>query len=267
LGADIITSSLGYLEFNEPPNYTWQSMDGNTARITKAADLAVRKGMIVISSIGNDGLNQFPNTINAPADGDSVISVGAVFLNKQRAPFSSYGPTVDGRIKPDLMALGINNTTARFGEGGAGYLNSYSGTSLACPMVAGVCAMILSANSNLSPMQVRDLLRETADSSIRPNNFRGWGIVNAFSAIQRSINAFIPSDFELQQNLKKDAEISLIVYDLTGKEITRILDNVFYSAGTKEIPFDFSRFSSGVYLYSLLANGNFVDSKKMVFIK
>jgi hypothetical protein len=286
LGADIITSSLGYLSFNPPhQSYTWQSMNGSTALISRAADIAVSKGIVVVTSAGNDGFNSSHNTLNAPADAFNVVTVGAVTLGKQRAAFSSIGPTVDGRIKPDVMALGVNNYTARFGAGGVGYLNSNVGTSLACPMVAGVCAMLLSANPELTPLQVKDILRNTASNSTFPNSQMGYGIVDAWSAVQL---AFVtgtngPADYILSQNypnpfnpsttfrfsLTKAAKVSLLVYDLRGRLIETIVRDQVYTAGVKEITMNFSslHMSSGTYLYSLIVNDETIDTKKMMLVK
>ncbi|MDZ4712535.1 MAG: S8 family serine peptidase [bacterium] len=283
LGADIITASLGYLNF-DPPNksYTWESMDGRTARVTIAAGIAISKGIIVVASSGNEGDQNFPNTLNAPADGDSVITVGAVLLTRKKAGFSSYGPTSDGRIKPDVMALGVSNYTARPGLGGVGYIYA-NGTSMSTPMVAGVCAMILSANPNLSPVQVRNILRSTADSSFAPNSKRGWGIVNAFDAVQTGLNtvAEVPVDYILYQNypnpfnpsttfkfsLSKNSNVSMFLYDMTGRQVDVVLDNVFYGAGSREIKFFGDGLSSGIYFYSLIADGQKIASRKMVLIK
>lgn len=286
LGADIITSSLGYLNFDPPySSYTWESMNGTTALITRAADMAVSKGIVVVTSAGNSGFNSTRNTLNAPADAFNAITVGAITTSRNRASFSSVGPTIDGRIKPEIMALGVNNYTARFGEGGAGYLNSSSGTSLACPMVSGVCAMILSADKNLSPIQVKSILMNTASNSTSPNNLVGYGVVDAWSAIQL---AFVtgsnnPSDFVLSQNfpnpfnpsttfrfaLRKAAEVSLILTDLRGRKIATIVDNRVYTAGVRDIRINFASYglSSGVYFYSLIVNGEMVDTKKMALLK
>ena len=112
--------------------------------------------------------------------GDSVIAIGAVTSSGTRASFSSVGPSADGRIKPDLMAMGSNVYHAdSFG-------NSYwsgGGTSYSCPLVAGVCALLLDANPNLTPMEVLDILRLTATLSTTPNNEYGWGIIDALDAI------------------------------------------------------------------------------------
>ncbi|MDQ3020417.1 MAG: S8 family serine peptidase [Bacteroidota bacterium] len=285
LGADIITSSLGYVNFDPPyESYTWQSMNGNTTRITQAANIAVNKGIVVVISSGNSGNNPVHNTLNAPADGYNVITVGAVTSARQRAGYSSVGPTTDGRIKPDVMAMGSNNYTAKSGPGSTGYINIATGTSLACPMIAGVCALILSANPGLTPIQVGDILRSTADRSSSPDNLNGWGIVNSLAAVQLAIgsnpNANLPSDYILSQNypnpfnpsttfrftLNKNANISLIIYDESGRMMDMVIDNKSYSTGSQELVYNNGNLSSGVYFYSLIANGVLVDSKKMVLI-
>ena len=181
IGVDVTSTSLGYLGYDSPfVDYTWEDMDGKTARITIAADLAVSKGIVVVNSAGNEGYNSTHNTLNAPADGDSVFTIGAVTSVGTRSSFSSVGPTVDGRIKPDLMAMGSNVYHA------TSFANDYiagSGTSFSCPLVAGVCALILDVNPNLTPMEVLQFLRTTASQSNNPDNLYGWGIVNTLEAI------------------------------------------------------------------------------------
>lgn len=182
LGADVITSSLGYLTFDAGyTSYTWQDMNGNTLLITKAADLAVYKGIIVSNSAGNDGNNTSHNTLGGPADGDSVITIGALTTSGIRASYSSVGPTTDppGRIKPDLMAQGTSNQVATSN----GYSTFGSGTSWACPMAAGVMACVLSANKNLTPIQVRGILRKFASNNSSPNNLIGWGTIDAEKSV------------------------------------------------------------------------------------
>src|SRR5690606_30118203 len=116
-----------------------------------------------------------------PADGDSVIAVGAVRPDSTRASFSSFGPTADGRIKPDVSAPGSMVYVATPGE-----YRSSAGTSFASPLVAGVVAQMLQVNPGLAPMDVREILRETASLADSPNNSLGWGIINANAAINRA---------------------------------------------------------------------------------
>jgi subtilisin family serine protease len=182
IGVDVTSTSLGYLTFDPPyPSYSWTDMDGNTVPITIAADLAVKRGIVVVNSAGNDGYNATRNTLNAPADGDSVIAVGAVTSSGTRSYFSSVGNTVDGRIKPDVMAMGSGVRVASpYSDNG---YTSSSGTSFSCPLAAGVAALILSENPSLTPMQVRDAMRNTANNASSPNREYGWGILNALNAV------------------------------------------------------------------------------------
>lgn len=186
LGADIITSSLGYIGMDggSSHSYDWTWMNGDSCVITIGADLAVNKGIVVCNSAGNEGFNSTHNTLGAPSDGDSVICVGSVNSpSKSRSSFSSVGLSVDGRIKPDVCAMGANNYVAGTGAGNTGY-TSGSGTSFSCPMTAGAVAVILSANPSLTPMQVLQILRQTADSSATPNRLRGWGLINTWEAVK-----------------------------------------------------------------------------------
>lgn len=187
IGVDVTSTSLGYLTYSAPyTTWTWADLDGNTTLITRASDRAVSLGIVVVNSAGNagggDGIH---NTLGAPADGDSVIAVGAVSSSGARTSFSSVGPTTDvpPRIKPDVMAMGTgvkyavsNNTTL--------YSSAASGTSFSCPLVAGVAALLRCANPTLTPMQIRDALRLTASNAATPNNLVGWGVIDADSAMK-----------------------------------------------------------------------------------
>jgi len=182
IGVDITSTSLSYLDYDPPyPSYTWMDMDGNTTIITNGADYAVSIGIIVVNSAGNYGYNATHNTLGAPADGDSVITAGAVDNSGNRSSFSSVGPTVDGRFKPDIMALGSDDVVAS-PYNDHNYTTA-SGTSFSCPLSAGVAALILCSNPTLTPMEVRDAMRYTASQSSNPDNLYGWGILNALNAI------------------------------------------------------------------------------------
>jgi subtilisin family serine protease len=156
-------------------------MDGNTTLITRAGDMAVARGIVVVNSAGNAGAaDSTHNTLLAPADGDSVITVGAVDSLGVRVTFSSIGPTADGRTKPDVMARG-RRTYAAFPDSTTAY-NIASGTSLSCPLVAGVAALLVAAHPAATPMQIRDAMRNTASQAGSPDNFMGWGIIDALAA-------------------------------------------------------------------------------------
>lgn len=175
MGADLVNSSLGYNDW-----YTYQNMDGKTAVTTIAAEKAIQKGVVVVNSMGNEGNNSWYHMI-APADGFNVISAGAVYSTGDLIGFSSRGPTYDGRIKPDVVAMGSDVYSVQ-----PGTINSYrgtSGTSLSSPLVAAVATLVLQAHPYLTPFQVREALRETADRAKNPGNEYGWGLVNAYEAI------------------------------------------------------------------------------------
>ncbi|MBE2280640.1 MAG: S8 family serine peptidase, partial [Ignavibacteriaceae bacterium] len=182
IGVDVTSTSLGYITFDPPyTSYTWQDMNGNTCRITIGADIAASKGIVVVNSAGNEGFNATRNTLGAPSDGDSVLAIGAVTSTGTRSSFSSVGNTVDGRIKPDVMAMGSSVRVASTSNNTQ--YTTASGTSFSCPLAAGVAALILSFNPNLTPMQVINTMRNTASQAANPNREFGWGILNAQQAI------------------------------------------------------------------------------------
>jgi hypothetical protein len=187
-GADVVSSSLGYNIFDDGNGYTWANGDfnGRTSVTAKAAARAARLGVVVCDAMGNerngDGVT---GTMLTPADADSIVSVGAVTYGGVLAGFSSTGPTNDGRTKPDVAAPGVLVLCALVPDS-YGY---QQGTSLATPLAAGSAALVLSARPELTPLQVRDALRNSArplTDSVRfpssPNNFTGWGLVDAFKA-------------------------------------------------------------------------------------
>jgi subtilisin family serine protease len=185
LGADLLTSSLGYSTFDNPgDNYTIGDLDGHTTIVSRAAQIAASKGILVVNSAGNEGNNPSWRKITAPADvhGDSLIAAGAVSLAGTRAGFSSAGPTADGRIKPDLMALGVSvpiiSTTLPTGY------TSGDGTSFAAPIVAGLAASLLEARPSWTPSQVIRAMRETADQWLQPDTLYGYGVPNGDAALR-----------------------------------------------------------------------------------
>jgi hypothetical protein len=177
LGADVVSSSLGYNRWDDSTGYTYQDMNGNTTKCTIAADLAVSKGIVVVNAAGNERDDPW-HYIIAPADGDSVIAVGAVDIQGHLADFSSAGPTYDGRIKPDVVACGVNT----FCASPYGRYTTAGGTSLSTPLVAGVCALLLEIHPDWTPYDVINALHGTASQACRPDTLKGWGVANAYSA-------------------------------------------------------------------------------------
>lgn len=181
LGADVISSSLGYLDYDRPyTSYTWMDMDGATAISTRAATLAAERGVVVVNSAGNSGF-ALRNTLGAPADGIFVLTAGAVDAAGVRASFSSVGPTADLRIKPDVVAQGVAVKVAR-----STATNAYglaNGTSFSCPLSAGVVALLLQAHPEYTVEDVLAVVRATASRSATPDNLTGWGTLNALAAV------------------------------------------------------------------------------------
>ncbi|MDR3668604.1 MAG: S8 family serine peptidase [Ignavibacteriaceae bacterium] len=276
IGVEVTSTSLGYLTFDDTVavqfDYTWQNMDGRTTIITKGAVLAARKGICVVNAAGNEGDDPTHNTLDAPADADSIITAGAVDIAGIRADFSSVGNTVDGRIKPDVMALGqgdyvaVQDNTTSYGYG--------NGTSFSCPLTAGVCAQLLSFDHKLTPIQIREALRNTASQSTNPDRHMGWGIINALSALNyihaqgvnndRPIN---PDNFILYQNYPNPFNpttqikyfvpygsiVSIDIYNVLGMRIFTLF-NGFATAGDHELTLNATKFSSGIYFVKLSAN-------------
>ncbi len=181
-GVDITSSSLGYSIFDPSTfSYTYSDMDGKTTIVTRAAELAYRRGVVTVTSAGNEAQLPWYHII-APSDGFNTLGIGAVNNSNEVALFSSRGPSFDGRIKPDLVTQGVSVYVAIAGNySGYGYRN---GTSVAAPIASGIAALLLSAHPHLLNSQVRNILFETADNSNTPDYERGYGLLSALDAVQ-----------------------------------------------------------------------------------
>ena len=186
LGADIITSSLGYFTFDTAAtSYTYADMDGHTTDITRSTEIAASKGILVVNAVGNEGDKDWHFLI-APSDvnGDSLIAVGAVDEFGRVGAFSSFGPTADlpSRIKPDLSARGVDAQVVAPEIGPQGY-EALDGTSFSTPLVAGLAACLMQARPSWRPVDVIRALRETASQAARPDNRIGYGIPSGAHAL------------------------------------------------------------------------------------
>ncbi|MFH0991315.1 MAG: S8 family serine peptidase [bacterium] len=289
-GADIISTSLGYIDW-----YSYANLDGKTAVTTKAARILARKGILLVTAMGNEGNYRdlktgATGTMIAPADADSIVSVGAVSTSGFLASFSSTGPTYDSRIKPEIVAPGIALTAA---SGPTGYTTAFSGTSGATPLAAGVAALILSAHRNWTPMQVRAQMMNTAvrfndgtsKSASYPNNFFGWGMVDAKGAVGNLYTLKIPEHFELYNSFPnpfnssttlivgapEEGPIEIIIYNALGQRVKTLFKGVVQKDFTEFTWYDGmdesgNRVASGVYIAQLIAPRSIV-SQKLVYIK
>ncbi len=173
LGVEIVSTSLGYFDFQDGyPDYSYADMDGNTTVSAIAADLAARKGMLLIVAAGNEGNKPFHFLIT-PSDADSVLSVGAVDSLGNVAVFSSYGPSSDGQVKPGVASVGWNTAVANTSTGLPQFL---SGTSFACPNMAGLATCLWQAFPEANNMGIISALQQSAHKYTTPDDRVGHGI-------------------------------------------------------------------------------------------
>ena len=180
LGVNVFSVSLGYAYFD---NDKWSltkntDLDGKTTRVSRAATIAARKGMLVCVAAGNEGDDAW-RTITAPADADSILTVGAVTTWGEIGNFSSYGPSSDGRIKPEVCAVGVWTQLINPG----GNIVTSNGTSFATPLLAGLAASLWSALPDENAMQIRSRIIRSADRYLNPDMDQyGYGIPDAWKA-------------------------------------------------------------------------------------
>ena len=239
-GVDVVSSSLGYSTFDATDDsgrvqysYTYADMNGRTTVTSQAAVLAARRGVVVCSAMGNEGDPRTSNWhyLTTPADADSIISVGAANSLGVIAVFSSVGPSSDGRMKPDVVARGVgtyaSDTDPSLLQGGPGNLyGSFQGTSLSTPLVAGSAALILSAHPELTPIQVRDALRNTAGNAASPNDTLGWGMINAYKAMLYC-GMVLSTDPEI--TVTSDGNTVVGVFAVSNSPVKKNAVNLIYS--------------------------------------
>lgn len=257
VGADIIHASLGYTVFDDPAqNHTYNEMNGKTALTSRAASMAVRKGMIVIISAGNEG-NSSWKYISAPADADSILAVGAVTATGNLASFSSRGPSSDGRIKPDVVAMGVGtyvqNITGSFSAG--------SGTSFASPVITGLTACLWQAVPALTPIEIRKAILMSASQYYAPDTLKGYGIPDFSKALQiaRQMNQ-IKSDsgrislypnpahdnLNLVVGFEPSTDMSIEIFSISGALIWKAAYREYHMAPVI-LPLNIRHLNPGIY--------------------
>lgn len=278
VGVDVINSSLGYTTFNDPTqNHTYQDMNGDTAPVTIGADMAAKKGILVVNSLGNEGGSSW-YYLSAPSDGDSVMGIGAVDGSGIYASFSSHGPSYDGRVKPDVVAQGSGVVVADPFSGSYSYSG---GTSFSSPILAGMAACLWQANPSLNNMQIAQAIRQSASQYNNPDDQLGHGIpdfilanniLTVISGPEENdllVNIFpnpVSDDFTIEAGKHGgmgawDGEITLEITDITGRFIGIQKEN---RADSGKINVNLLRNAPGGLYFVRLSISNYQSTFKIV---
>ncbi len=284
LGAQVVNSSLGYNLWDDGTGYSYEDLDGATGMTTRAAQLAVERGIAVVAAVGNEGNNSW-GYLTTPADAAGVIAVGAVDLEGVLAGFSSHGPTADGRIKPDVVAPGEGVVTVAVR--GVDYVR-LNGTSFASPLVSGVCALLLQVQPAWSPGQLQEALRRSAEDlgEAGPDSLYGWGLVDAFRAsgmqgapppLSRAGQPFpqpaLQNEVNFPLHLAMADQVQLQIFDLAGALVDEVAPQR-WRAGDHLLPGEALRWqipeslklASGIYLYQVRGT-TFVHTGKIALVQ
>lgn len=236
LGVDVTSTSLGYFNFdNAIFNYTYLNMDGNTTMSAKGADLAAKKGMLLLLAAGNEG-NSAWHYIITPSDADSVMAVGAVSVAGNVGSFSSYGPSSDGQVKPSVAAVGVSAVIANPSTGQPTF---GSGTSFACPNMAGLATCLWQAFPEINNMGIINTMQQAATKATSPDNRVGYGIPDMKKAFVMLVKQLFTQQtaqvancsVTLQWNVKTDSVISVVVERKLPADINYTTVNTQNSTG------------------------------------
>ena len=247
-GANIITTSLSFNKFDNANYYFPYQMNGKTARITRTADSLVNLGVIYVCSAGNNYEEQW-RIIEPPGDGFKVLTVGSIDKNLNHSFFSSCGPTVDGRIKPDIVTPGEGVWTANYLPKLLSEFSWNHGTSLSAPIAAGIAALVLSAHPELSNEQVINSIKSTSSKSNNPDNLYGWGVPDAEKAVSFYGPAFsnIPSLITYNDKL----EIKTYAFSSYGLVKSSVKMYVLKNDGAEEITYKMKEIENNFYSGSI----------------
>ena len=271
VGADIITSSLGYTTFDDPSmNHTCADMDGHTTPAARGANIASLKGMVVTVSAGNEGGSSWM-CVSTPSDGDNVLSIAAVDSMGFRAGFSSPGVDTNGRVKPNVAAMGQDDVVFVLGN----TIGRGNGTSFSCPLVAGMTACLWQAHPDATPAEIYRAIQESASQYASPDSLLGYGIPDFTTAmvvlstktklvshLKIYPNPF-SSDFNVNYYSNSIQKISVDLYDMTGRLVIsqqaitgRAGENSYRLMNLENIP-------SGLYLVKVQGE-NFSESYRII---
>lgn len=274
IGANIINSSLGYTTFDDPTmNHTYLDMDGKTSRVTQAATIAARKGILVVNSAGNSGGNWW-QYVGAPADADSIITVGSVNSSGDYSAFSSVGPSSDNRVKPTVVALGEGSVIAN-----GGGVSSGNGTSFASPILCGMAACLWQEFPRKNNQEIIQAIKMSSSQYSSPDSLRGYGIPNfSIAAIllsgknihnfdnENSFNVF-PNPFDeslyIVYNSIDTQQVRIDIYDIAGKNLFSVSDIPRYQGYNSITINNLLALKKGVYIVRI-TSGNKTSTQKVL---
>lgn len=259
LGVDVVNTSLGYQDYDNPNyDHSYEDLDGETTIAARGGNIAFEKGMLLVTSAGNDG-GGF-TFVATPGDSKGVLTVGAVDSSGDYAGFSSIGPTVDGRIKPDVMAQGLD--AAVVDQDGDVTFNN--GTSFSSPIMAGAVASLWESRPEVRNDVIMQIIRESAHLFNNPTDEMGYGIPNfedAYNALQLLAieEQVLKENFAVYPNPVRDVmnvsfpktieEATVSIYDVLGK---RVLQQKITSTGNRV---NVSQLSEGMYIAKVTGEG------------
>jgi hypothetical protein len=261
LGVDIINSSLGYFEFdNAAYDHTYSQMNGSSTFISRGAEVAFSRGMIIVTSAGNSGSSSNPH-IAAPADAVSIIAVGAVNATKVKASFSSIGPSFDNRVKPEVMAQGVASVLSDE----KGNIVTANGTSFSSPILAGMVACLWQALPNKTNREIRDIILRSSDRYTNPTPQFGYGIPNFSTAKTLQVVEFDSPFFGIYPNPVTDVvritfpesfdKGTVVFYSLLGEKVfEKQIDAV-------EDVLSLQSLTKGLYIYQMQSDNFFKTGK------
>jgi serine protease AprX len=256
LGVDIVTASLSYRDFdNSSFDHSYAELNGRNTIGAFAATMLARKGVVVVNSAGNSGTSKFP-WVGTPADADSILCVGAVDSKLQKASFSSIGPRVDGKMKPDVAALGVAVVCVDYNNDG-GIVN-LNGTSFSAPLVAGFAALVKQKFPSFTSQQLIEYVKKSGSNSTNPNNEIGYGVpyfgeMNPKLCDQRYVLAVVGGNvlFDVVGGFEMSQIVNLKVNDLSGRSFYHT--NVSWNGSSAiEIPLNFA--DNGLFVVNLELN-------------
>ncbi|MBI9060911.1 MAG: S8 family serine peptidase [Marinilabiliaceae bacterium] len=259
-GVDVINTSLGYSQFDDASmNYSYQDLDGSS-RISSAAQIAASKGIVIINSAGNEGNSPW-YYVSTPGDAKDVLTIGAMAVDSTQANFSSFGPTSDGRTKPDITAMGVSVAT----QGTNGAIERGNGTSYSSPVITGLTACLWQALPDLTAAEIRDLIIKSGHQYAQPDNASGYGIPNFDIAYRTDVKEtsvsgqqwkISPNPFRNQLRIQsltdnKYQPVSVFLYDVLGqKQVER-----HFNPGEPLIIDNLEQLTAGMYILVIESQG------------